>query len=88
MKNRLNARWNDIDGRSLLAQQSAFDAFLGEYRLLFEGARYLHEKKGPKQFNSMDFEIAMLVVMYELSGQRLEGTTLSDFLSIANAGRK
>ena len=87
VKNRLHARWNDIDGRSPLAQQLAFDAFLGEYRLLFEGARYLYEKRGPKTFNSMDFEIAMLVVMYEISGKRLEGTTLSDLLSIANAGR-
>ena len=87
VKGHMNARWNDIDGRSPSAQQLSFDEFLGEYRLLFEDARYLYETKGPQKFTSMDFELALLVVMYELGAERSDGTTLSDLLNVAKAGR-
>ena len=68
VKNRLNAKWAGANGRSSIARELTLCAFLGEYRLLFEESRYLYERADRvSHFSSLDFDMAILIVMGELS---------------------
>ena len=87
VKARLNAKWNNTNDRSVLAQQLTLDEFLGEHRKLFEDSRYLYEKSTSGQFSSMDFELALWVVVHEIIEKRPNDEVLVELLKILHEGQ-
>ena len=88
VKNRLNAKWAGANGRSSIARELTLCAFLGEYRLLFEESRYLYERADRvSHFSSLDFDMAILIVMGELTEKNSDKTTMWNILDFVTYER-
>ena len=88
VKNRLNAKWAGANGRSSIARELTLCAFLGEYRLLFEESRYLYERADRvSHFSSLDFDMAILIVMGELTEKNSDKTTTWNILNFVTYER-
>ena len=88
VKNRLNAKWAGANGRSSIARELTLCAFSGEYRLLFEESRYLYERADRvSHFSSLDFDMAILIVMGELTEKNSDKTTMWNILNFVTYER-
>ena len=76
------------NGRSSIARELTLCAFLGEYRLLFEESRYLYERADRvSHFSSLDFDMAILIVMGELTEKNSDKTTMWNILNFVTYER-
>ena len=82
VKTQLNAKWQNADGRSTMAQQLTLNEFLRKYRSLFEDSRYLYEEHKSTSTSSMDFEIALWMILHELIERCPDDTTLPNVLNM------
>ena len=87
IKIRLNSGWEKAIVRTPAAQKLTFDEFLNEYRLSFEESRYLYERHRSYIWNSMDFDIAIWLIVGVLVEKQPDGTVLSNLYNTLSKER-
>ena len=71
-----------VPGRSDIARNLAFDAFLTKYSLLFESSRYLYEQGDSYSTNTKDFDIAIWLITEELMNRKPDKTLLYNLFNV------
>ena len=82
VKLRLRSKWERVPGRSDIAQNLTFDAFLTKYSLLFESSRYLYEQGNSYSTNTKDFDIAIWLITEELMNRKPDKTLLYNLFNV------
>lgn len=82
IKARLRSRWEETPGRSDIGRGLTFDGFLDRYSLLFETSRYLSEASESYSINTKDFDIAIWLIVEELTKRQRDCTLLYNLFNM------
>ena len=87
IKARLSSKWNKAQGRTPEGETMSLEDFLETHRLLFEESRYLYERSGNRRVQTKDFDIAIWIVVEEVTRQQPDNTVLCNLYNMLSAER-
>ena len=64
-----------------------FEDFLDIHRLLFEQSRYLYERTGDRNLQTKDFDMAIWIVVEEITRQQPDNTVLYNLYNMLSEER-
>ena len=87
IKARLSSQWKKVQGRTAEAELMSFEEFLETHRLMYEESRYLYERSGGRRIQTKDLDMAIWIVVEEVTRQQPDNILLRNLYNMLSEER-